>query len=76
MKRKKRTPEEWRAWRAAHEARLRELRRCLARIDAELAAREVAAALDVPRQEKDAPMKQKGKRGSRAPFWTHLPARR
>ena len=39
MKRKKWTPEEWRAWRAAREARLLELRRCIARIDAELAGR-------------------------------------
>jgi hypothetical protein len=39
MKRRNWTPEEWRAWRAAHEARLRELRSCIARIDAELAGR-------------------------------------
>jgi len=39
MKRKRWTPEEWRAWREAREVRLRELRRCIARIDAELAAK-------------------------------------
>jgi len=39
MKMRKWTSEEWRAWRAAHEARLRELRSCIARIDAELAAK-------------------------------------
>ena len=39
MKRKKWTPEEWGAWRARREARLRELRQCIARIDAELAAK-------------------------------------
>jgi hypothetical protein len=39
MKRKKWTPEEWRAWRASREARLRELHGAMARIEAELAAK-------------------------------------
>lgn len=39
MNPKKWTPEEWKAWRAAREARLKELRSCIARIDAELAAK-------------------------------------
>jgi hypothetical protein len=36
---KKWTPEEWRAWRAAREARIRELRAHVERIKAELEAK-------------------------------------
>ena len=43
MKRKKWTPEEWRAWREAHEARIRELRGHAERIRAELAAKKKPA---------------------------------
>jgi len=39
MKRKKWTPEEYRAWRAAREARQRELHGHIERIEAELAAK-------------------------------------
>ncbi len=40
---KKWTPEEWRAWRAAREARLRELHGHIERIKAELAGRDKPA---------------------------------
>jgi hypothetical protein len=43
MKRKKWTPEEWRAWRAAREARLRELHDHIERIRAELEAKKKPA---------------------------------
>jgi hypothetical protein len=43
MKRKKRTPEELRAWREAREARIRELRGHGERIRAELAAKKKPA---------------------------------
>ena len=39
MKPKKWTPDEWRAWRAARDARLRKLHSHIERIKAELAAR-------------------------------------
>ena len=39
MSRKKWTPDEYRAWRKARDARLRELRDHIRRIEAELAAR-------------------------------------
>ncbi len=40
---KKRTPEEWREWRAAREARLRELRGHVERIKAELESKKKTA---------------------------------
>jgi hypothetical protein len=43
MSRKKWTPEERRAWLAAREARLRDLRSHIARIEAELAAKKKPA---------------------------------
>ena len=43
MKGKKWTREEWRAWRAARRARLKELHRLIARIEAELAAKKKPA---------------------------------
>jgi hypothetical protein len=43
MKRKKWTTEEWRAWREAREARIRELRGHEERIRAELAAKKKPA---------------------------------
>jgi hypothetical protein len=39
MNPKKWTPDEWRAWREARDARLRSLRSHIARIEAELAAK-------------------------------------
>jgi hypothetical protein len=39
MKRKKPTPDEWRAWREAREARIRDLHRHIEKIRAELAAK-------------------------------------
>jgi hypothetical protein len=39
MKRKKWTPDEYRAWRAARDARIRELRGHVERIEAELAGK-------------------------------------
>jgi hypothetical protein len=43
MSRRKWTPEERRRWRERHEARLRELRSHIARIEAELAAKKKPA---------------------------------
>ena len=43
MKPKKWTPEEWRAWREARDARLRELHEHIARIKNELAAKQKSA---------------------------------
>jgi hypothetical protein len=43
MKRKKWTPEEYRAWRERHEARLRDLHGHIERIKAELAAKQKSA---------------------------------
>jgi hypothetical protein len=43
MKRKKRTPEERREWRAARDARLRELHEHMERIKAELEAKKKSA---------------------------------
>ncbi|MBA2294048.1 MAG: hypothetical protein H0W16_02835 [Actinobacteria bacterium] len=42
MKRKRMTPEEWRAWWEAREARIKELRRHEERIRIEIAARRAA----------------------------------
>jgi hypothetical protein len=43
MKRKKWTPEEYRAWRERHEARLRDLQGHIERIKAELASKQKAS---------------------------------
>ena len=43
MKRKKWTPEEWRAWREAREARIQDLRERAERIRVELAAKKKPA---------------------------------
>ena len=43
MKQRKWTPEEWREWRAAREATLRELRAHVERIKAELEAKKKSA---------------------------------